>query len=41
VFGELEGGTQEITISWARPGDGMLLSASFEITVEEPGGGGR
>ena len=29
-----------ITVSWPRPGDGMILTTSFESTVK-PGGGGR
>lgn len=33
-------GDRTVTVSWPRPGDGMILTTSFEITVK-PGGGGR
>ena len=41
VFGEKLSGKQTIDAKWARPGDGKLLSTSFEIEVMESGGGGR
>ena len=35
-------GTQEITVIWPRYGDGLELTATFEIEVtDDPGGGGR
>jgi hypothetical protein len=49
VSGDL-GGTQTITLNWARPGDGKVLSTTMEIEVrpassenedEEGGGAGH
>ena len=34
-------GQMTVTVSWPRPGDGEVLSTSFEITVNQRGGGGR
>lgn len=33
-------GGNQLTINWARPQDGLILSAAIDITVQ-PGGGGR
>ena len=44
IYGDLlKTGTQTVTVSWSRPGDGLILSASFEIEVNElpSGNGGR
>jgi hypothetical protein len=41
VYGEISGGSQEINVSWSRPGDGYLLTTAFEIEVKKSSGGGR
>ena len=33
--------TKRIIVTWPRPGDGAALTASFDITVKQHGGGGR
>jgi hypothetical protein len=34
-------GQMAAIVSWPRPGDGLILSTSFTITVEQGHGGGR